>query len=99
MNASDHGSRSRYRQITSPEERLSDLHLVIEPGFIHHRAIDARLPEAIRREVDSRIERLPREPDFRFQLQVDQYYREADFAGSLTMVSFHTRSVVGRAGG
>ena len=86
MSAPDNGSRSRYRSITFNEERLSDLHLVIEPGFIHHRATDARLPDEIRREVDRQIDRLPREPEFRFhrrrrglgKIAIARRYKSAD---------------------
>src|SRR5688572_4133981 len=77
MESPEQGSQSHFRRTTSSEERLTDLHLVIEPGFVHHRAIEARLTAEIRQEMNAQIARLPREPDFRFELQVDQLYSEA----------------------
>jgi hypothetical protein len=60
----------------SSENRATILDLSVDPGFVHHRKIQALIGEAGMSFVDRMIGELPDLPDFQRKLRIDYIYRD-----------------------
>ena len=67
---------STIRTELSSANRASALDLSIDPGFVHHRKIQALIGEEGMRFIDRMIGELPDLPDFQRKVRIDYIYRD-----------------------
>jgi hypothetical protein len=62
------------RERLSPEQRALPLIHTIDPGFVHHRRIEAIIVPAAMKHVDQAIKELPELPDWQRRVRIDHIY-------------------------
>lgn len=68
---------SAIREELSPEQRAADMHLTIDPGFVHYRKIETLIGTDGMRHIDDSILNLPPMPDYRRHIRVAHIYTRA----------------------
>jgi len=68
---------SGIRDSLTPEQRAIPMDLIIDPGFVHHRKIDAILGRPGIDFINDAIAKLPDMPDWEKKVKIDHIYSEA----------------------
>lgn len=68
---------STIRENLTSTQRATDLDLIIDPGFVHHRKIQTILGKTLMNSVDAAIHRLPDMPEWQKEVRIDHIYSEA----------------------
>jgi hypothetical protein len=77
MTADESNSQTQsIRTELSSENRATLLDLSVDPGFVHHRKIQALIGREGMRVIDQMINELPDLPDFQRRLRIDYIYRD-----------------------
>src|SRR5712691_3249106 len=77
MTADESDSQAQsIRTELSSESRATLLDLSVDPGFVHHRKIQALVGREGMRVIDQMINELPDLPDFQRRLCIDYIYRD-----------------------
>ena len=73
------------REDLTPEQRATDLYLVIDPGFVNHRKIQTVIGSPGMKFIDINIKNLPDLPEWQKNVRIDHIYVEAvlEFCRSL----------------
>lgn len=70
-------STGNYRKLLTPEQRACPLQLSIDPGFVHHRKIEAVVQKSGMDAIDRAISQLPPDlPEWMKAVRIDHIYKD-----------------------